>query len=86
MSKYYVVRYALSKGIMEVVGEIAASHPDMLRWIDPKQATANFAHGEGREWCRTKDDAVARAEVIRRLKILSLKQQIAKLERIDFGQ
>jgi hypothetical protein len=43
-------------------------------------------HGEGIEWHRTEAEAIARAEEMRIAKIASLKKQIAKLEKMKFGE
>ena len=41
-------------------------------------------HGEGKEWCRTKEEAIKRAEEMRKKKICSLKKQIEKLNSLRF--
>jgi hypothetical protein len=43
-------------------------------------------HSEGIEWHRTESSAIARAEEMRLAKIASLKKQIAKLEKMKFGE
>lgn len=40
--------------------------------------------GQGIEWCKTKEEAVERAEVMRKKKIDSLKKQIEELEKMRF--
>jgi hypothetical protein len=44
----------------------------------------DYAHGEGRQWHRTREAAVLIAESMRKKKIASLKQQIEKLEKLRF--
>ena len=44
----------------------------------------NYLDGEGREWHRTRESAVARAEVMRKAKIESLRKSLAKFEAMRF--
>ena len=44
-----------------------------------------FFHGEGKEWHRTKEAAIAKAEEMRQKKIAGLKKQIERLEKLEFG-
>lgn len=39
---------------------------------------------EGKDWHRSKEAAVARADEVRTSRIASLRKQIAKLEKVDF--
>lgn len=43
-----------------------------------------YYHGEGNDWHRTKESAIAKAEEMRKKKIASLKKQIEKLEKMEF--
>lgn len=45
-----------------------------------------YYHEEGKEWHRTKESAIAKAEEMRKKKIASLQKQIKKLENINFEQ
>lgn len=58
--------------------------PDMVRAIGRAGAITVTFHGN--EWHRTREEAVARAEQMRAAKIASLKKQIAKLEKLSFGE
>lgn len=40
--------------------------------------------GEGREWHRTKEEAMERAKVLKEKKIASLRKQIEKISALDF--
>lgn len=78
--RVYITKYALSKGIFELEVEQSRNFPDMLtgfRYDD-------HYHGEGEEWHRTIESAVAKAEEMKSKKIESLKKQIEKLERMKF--
>lgn len=48
------------------------------------KAWNDYYHGEGKEWHRTRESAVAKAEEMRCKKIDSLKKQIEKLEKKRF--
>lgn len=77
--KVYITRYALSDGILEKEAEECDRFPGMIETDDHE-----YIHGEGKDWTRTKEAAVARAEEMKAKKIKSLKKQIKKLERMKF--
>lgn len=77
--KVYIVKYALAQGILEREAEDCTFSPNMIRTDD-----GAYYHGEGKDWTRTKEAAVARAEEIRLKKIDSLQKQIKKLEKLNF--
>lgn len=77
IKKVWVTKYALTRGIIETEGQIDEDFPGIL---DAKGIT-NYLHGEGNEWHRTKESAIAKAEEMRQKKIESLKSQIEKLEK-----
>jgi len=81
--RYWITKYALSAGIKVVSSleaEVSENHPSMLA---VKGYFAYF-HGEGKEWHRSRESALARVEEMRKTKIASLKKQIAKLEKKTF--
>jgi hypothetical protein len=51
-----------------------------------KYGEHNYAHGEGRQWHRTQESALARAESMRKAKIASLRKSIARLEALSFAR
>jgi hypothetical protein len=74
----YVTKYALTEGILQKVGVICHDvSSDMFRW-----SSLGTCH-KG-DWWRTKEEAVKKAEEMKRKKILSLKKQIQKLENLKF--
>lgn len=78
--KVYITKYALTQGIYSMeVDKIPEN--GVIR--DPENALTYY-HGEGKEWHRTKEAAVKRANEIREKKIESLKKSITKLERLNF--
>jgi hypothetical protein len=74
----FVARYALSGGIKEAIGTIT----------DDGQYLSEGGHGGfyriDRDAFRTREEAVADAELRRAAKIASLRKQIAKLEKVRF--
>ena len=76
--KVWNSKYALTKGLTAHNAEDCGG--GMVK-IGPLW----YLHGEGKEWHRTKESAVARAEQMRQQKIASLKKQIAKLENMRFN-
>ena len=81
--KIWITKYALTTGIQEVDdAEISSASPSMIS-VPSLGVFATF-HGEGREWHRTEDAAVERADLMRYKKIAALDKQIKKLEAIRF--
>lgn len=78
--KVWITKYALTSGIKEMEVEQSEDFPDMVTG----KAWNDSYHGEGREWHRTYESAVAKAEEMRLKKIDSLKKQIAKWEKKRF--
>lgn len=76
--KVWITKYALTKGIL--IKE--AEECDFNGMIKAKYGS--YYHGEGREWHRTKESAIKKAEEMRQKKIQSLKNQIEKLEKMEF--
>jgi len=79
----WVTKYALSDGIYMVEGDVCHGIcGDMLKWGVKYGGTAT-AHGK--DWHRTPEAALARAEEMRLAKIESLKKSIRKLESLRFS-
>lgn len=78
--KVWITKYALSKGIKEKEVKQSDSFPETVYGKDLYESY----HGEGKEWHRTKESALARAEELRKKKIASLCKQIEKLEKLRF--
>lgn len=75
--KIWNSKYALTEGLTEHDGEEVG---DGMAKVGPLY----YLHGEGKEWHRTRESAVARAEVMREAKIASLKKAISRLEKLRF--
>lgn len=79
----FITKYALTQGILEKeVEDCFHVSPDMVSAVDNEWR--EHYHGEGKDWHRTKEGAVKRAETMRAAKIASLKKQIARLENLTF--
>ena len=83
--KVYITKYALTAGIMEVDAEQSSVAPSMVSWKNQEGWGEQNAHGEGKDWHRTKESATARAESMRLKKIASLKASIKKMEKLKFS-
>lgn len=86
MTTVYVTKYALTAGIKEcTVNERWSSYCNeggiYVDWPGGLNGVAVFRNGE---WLETREDAVARANHMKRERIASLQKQIAKLEKKTF--
>lgn len=79
----YVTKYALTVGIERLTVRYRLV-PTMVIAMDHRYGSV--FRDEGREWHRTIDSAVARAETMRKAKLASLRKSIAKLEGMTFGE
>ena len=66
--KVWITKYALTKGIYEAEADNCC-HDGMV------VVGYNCYHGEGKEWCMTREEAVHRAEEMRQKKIENLKSR-----------
>lgn len=73
--KVFLTKYALTKGIIEVEGEITNSGSLIY-------GSHSYAHSS--EFYTAKEYAIPKAEDMRRRKLASLKKKIALLESMDF--
>lgn len=81
----WITKYALTSGIMEVTVRQSETFPD---FVDEEKAEngcfKRMFHGEGKEWHRTREAAVQRAEAMRKNKVVSLRRQLAKFQKMTF--
>ena len=75
----FVTKFALTRGVFGKEVRISRSAPDMAVTLD---RWAMYLH-KG-EWFLTEEEAKADAENRRKKKIVSLKKQIEKLEKLKF--
>ena len=75
LQKFYVTKYALTSGIMQVKGRQSTSCPEMLV-VNMGNNRMDYFHGKA--WHTTREAAVARA------KLKSLEKQIKKITALKF--
>lgn len=78
--KVWITKYALTRGIL-CKDARECTDADMVETIEE---WPGYFHGEGRDWHRTIESAVAKAEEMRNKKIHSLRKQIKRLENMKF--
>lgn len=78
--KIWVTTYALTEGIKEY--DAKPTHQPVMMEFAPNR----YVLREGKNWHRTYEAALDKAEHIRLAKICSLRVQIAKLEALRFPQ
>jgi hypothetical protein len=78
--KVWITKYALSDGIF--VRDVETTRADGMVFYpgDGSIGSQQAFHGEGKDWHRTPEAALQRAEAMRLAKIASLKKSIKKLE------
>ena len=83
--KVWITKYALTKGILEVNGRVGDYHRNMLAYKRTPTSSIEYVHGDGRNWHRTFESAVARANAMRDAKIKAHERAIARLKTMQFG-
>lgn len=77
--KAYITQYALTKGVIAVDAELCSE--TMISYGNVGYGS-QYAHGN--DWHLTPEAALARAEEMRKAKIVSLRKSIAKMEALTF--
>lgn len=77
--KVYITKYALTRGIMSVDGDVSGSSPDMF--VVSGRPNQFFHKGE---WFEDWNAADRRAYDLQRAKIISLEKAIKKLKAMEF--
>ncbi|CAG9172489.1 hypothetical protein CURE108131_23020 [Cupriavidus respiraculi] len=80
--KVWITKYALSVGLYQAEAERCSSR--MIEVRDSSVGLPQYFHGA--EWHEDRDVAVAQCEAMRNKKLESLRKQIAKLEKLTFGE
>ena len=78
---FYLIRYALSEGVIAEVRGYEGSY-ESKGWVGVNNNWTSFKLG--RDIFRDRNDAVAQVEVMRKKRIASLQKQIQKLEAMEF--
>lgn len=82
MAKVFVTKYALTSGIKEIEGEVMKSNWE--NWPNcVKDGVYNLRY-IGKDAFLDKSEAIKKAEEMRKKKIISLRKQIEKLEKLTF--
>ena len=79
----YITKYALTTGIFKIEASEGKSASQGLIEEVGKQ-WGPFYRGEGKDWHRTKEGAVARAHHMRNAKVKALGKQIDKIFGLEF--
>lgn len=79
--KVWITKYALTKGIIEVDGELISS--DFVSILNRGASLPTHWFYKG-DWHSDKQSAIKKAEEMRQKKIESMKKQIQKLEEMRF--
>lgn len=80
--KVWISKYSLTQGLYSDECEIGRTLATPC--ANNSKYPYRWYHGKGIQWHLTKEEAIAKAEDMRKRKIDSLKKQIAKLEKLDF--
>ena len=83
--KVWITKYALTSGITEHDAKLS-SEDNSVRYEKGQYTYGQYAYIEGKEWHRSYENALLRAEVMRIKKIESLKKSIAMLEAMSFKE
>lgn len=79
----YVTKYALTSGILKLEAEVDDSVAT-VRGNRNKGTYDQWFHGEGKDWHRTWESALARAEEMRIRKLQSLDKKMKKIGALEF--
>lgn len=80
--KVYISKYALTTGIIEIEAEICENvSTDMIKDINRK---SDYYHGEGKQWHKSKEAAIKKAELMKDKKIAALRKQLESLTKMTF--
>lgn len=85
--RVWITKYALSKGLIEADVSEPNGETGFVYELEPDgnpKSYGLYAHGEGKEWHRTRAEAEARAEVMRNARVKSLQEQVTKLTNMTF--
>jgi hypothetical protein len=76
----YVTLHLFTAGITKVTGEVNPAYPKMLTVHETHPFTQYF---HGKDWHRTKEEAVAHAFKMIAAKRKSIQKQLAKIDKLD---
>jgi hypothetical protein len=79
MAVRYVTKYGLTQGILKVDGRLS-NNGEMFNYSLPGYWPSQYAHGAGRDFHETLEDAQARVAAMASKRVASAKKTIARLE------
>jgi len=83
--KVYITKYALTSGIIEMYGVLCDAHPDMIECLNDDLSKKPYGcYYHGKDWHRTKEEAITRAEEMREKKVNSLNKKISQITNLKF--
>jgi hypothetical protein len=77
----WISKYALAKGVYEIEAQFVGNDT-----VKGTQWLSSYYRGEGREWHKTREEALTRAEEMRVKEIAALRRKIFKMEALDFSK
>jgi hypothetical protein len=80
MKTYYLTKYALTKGILEIQSDETTDENNLITYGNEWQ----YAHLK-QDIFETKEEAIAKAELIRLDKIKKLEKKLSKLNKMSFS-
>ena len=80
--KVWITKYALTIGIEEIEVEQNERIPSLV--TERREDWPRSFHGEGRDWHRTPEAAVERAEKMRKAKLASIDKQRKRVADLKF--
>lgn len=80
MAIRYVTKYGLTQGILKVDGRIGGLGSDIFIYRSKGSHFDQYAHGAGRDFHETLEDAQARVAAMASKRVASAKKTIARLE------
>lgn len=86
MTKVFITKYALTQGIIEKETEITICKSPIGEPIECACVEEWPGYTIGKEAFYTLEEAIKKAEEMRKKKIASLKKQIEKLEKMEFKE
>lgn len=81
MMKVWITKYALTQGIIELEIENESDDPNVIYFKGSHGFSSSY---RGKDWHKTKEDAIKRAEEMAQKKIESLQRQIIKICDLKF--
>lgn len=82
MGTYYVTKWALTKGILQVEGKLSSEFPDMLAVTT--SGIEQYFHGPGREWHVSREHAEIQVGLLLSREVKRLQRKLEDLESKKF--